>query len=513
MPGEMPLAQPLLSLVAGLGTSSRHNETAMDVQMERYRIRHHRAIVGLVLLGSACSAAPAEPPRPMPPSPDVAAAAAPISAASASPESNDATSCADPATLDTLPWKTEELFDIPKCLEADRRMRRGAALLTDFATVRECIYQKAAADQRDAVDEKLRQFYDGRTPGQPGKHQRFFYFNATRLAALIERNPCLPKEFADEARDALAMVTEFASVSTTEEGEPAKDEVALYLAPKLRFERDRHGPGTEWLADSRFGAKGHFNLTRDTAKKMQQTNSDKRVFSDDAVDVMADASRDVDDFCWTHMPTHAQTAVHQKKLVPTDEAQRDWAEFVMFYVREAAKQCNDPKPDSTRHALYRLGFVLHAVQDLTAHQGRSNEEHSFNAFILFKDPDTAPGAYELGLDVTRRFLTRAVETELKSCISKFATFKGTRLSDQEKKAVLHAEHDLNPLTGLEYVFSAWDYPALKKNNAQASIRWITRQKLPETCATNECSALLDKLFASKPLASTEKRDHCLRRLP
>lgn len=417
--------------------------------------------------------------------------------------------CPETSEADLLPWKTEDLPDNEECRQADSRIRQGAALLKDFNTVRICMLWDATPEQADRFIEQMDTFSGTRI--EPP--QRFFALESKDdLDALSQKAGCLPKEFVEEARADLQTRAELKENIDDSDEQPNK--VVVYIAPKygLGKSKKRHGPGTKWgKLDTHFG-KGHYDMTTEVASTFVLPSSPTKAFSPEAVALMADASQDIDVFCWTRMPPHAQTTVVNDKLVPTKETQEDWARFIMHYVNKAAELCRRDDVTSTRNALYELGFATHAVQDLSAHQGRTNEEHSFESWWK-KDPDKTDGAYQLGQDMTRLFWEKAMTDPLKACAAKFSTYKGGSVPYEEKEKLLGAERDHSLGTQLEYQISWLRYSSLhRKNGDAASVRWLTKEKLPTKCDTESCRVFIKLIFESKPLAPDERRNHCFERI-
>lgn len=390
--------------------------------------------------------------------------------------------------------------------------------MLDFAAVRECLYWNASEDNRATVDEKMRDFYQGKSANAEGTSRRFFQQNKEEVEQLQRENPKLPKEFFDRIAEMFEMEKEFAN-----ETAPDKPmEITIYVAPSLGQARAKNRElNLQWLdPNARFHARDHAKITEQAAKGTLQSAGGPGVFSAAAVEVMKDASVDIDSYCWTHMPTHAQSSVGDSGIITTTpEAQQAWAQFVMHYVRLVGQQCKGSGADDTRNALYRLGFAMHALEDLAAHQGRTNEEHAFSTFVLLRDPDGTTGASQLGVAVAKRFLERAFASELKECIPRFASFQGKPIPSNDKggvlgdgfKGKLNGKRDLNVLTGAAYVLSAFDYPALKRKNPRPNVRWLKTDKLPQSCDAAPCSDLLEMIFKSPEITNPGSYDHCLRK--
>lgn len=400
--------------------------------------------------------------------------------------------CPSAEALAAVPWDPSQLGSDPACLEADQRIRRGAALGSDVGLVLACLASSARDGERE-IPQEVEDFV-GREDGQGQQGGGvLFEVDANSLNDLPQA--CLPKEFVDAARASIA----------ASDGE----RITIYLSPKLGPRDTRFSPGNIWgLPLSLLWGKGHREITAIALKNVKQPGTANLAFSSAAKDLLLDASQDVDLFCWTHMAPHAQSKLAGGLPEETAIAQQNWSEFVMTYLQQVAHDCRQPGQENTQKALYRLGFVLHSVQDLAAHQGRTNEEHAYNAAIEKKDPDETPGAFDLGVDISQRFLNRALAGPLAHCTSAFAGFSGNTpwpfqknrlladLNGPEKKA---PNRDFTAGTYLAYKRSRAQFVPVKEN-PKSRVRWFGTDTLPKTCDSAPCSTLLDLVFNAKPSA-------------
>jgi hypothetical protein len=146
-----------------------------------------------------------------------------------------------------------------------------------------------------------------------------------------------------------------------------------------------------------------------------------------------------------------------------------------------------------KKALYWTGYTVHALQDLAAHRGRTNPEHSYNA-KHGKNPDVDDNAIALAEDLTVRFLTFAIKVRLKECASKFATYKGGALTPLFKVMDLGLRYDNTPASLVEYKESHSLFDRIKTEPG-VSIRWFGGDSPKKTCAADPaCEALLAKVI-------------------
>lgn len=418
-------------------------------------------------------------------------------AATPSPSNGGATPerrCPSAAALASVPWESSQVGDDPVCLEADQRIRRGAALGADVALVLGCL-TGSAKDVADGLSNEVQEFV-GNEDGTGRKGGGvLFEVNEESIANLPE---CLPSEFLDIVRGEIAA------------SEDAK--ATIYLSPAFGLRDTRFSPGDVWgLPLSWIWGRGHREITDEVLKTIKRPGTTNRAFSEPAIGLLADASQDVDLFCWTHMPPHAQSALVDGMPEKTLEAQKQWAEFVMTYVQRAAQACQKPGQDNVRAALYHLGFALHSVQDLAAHQGRTNEEHAYDAIEKdgLGDPDKTKGAFELGKDITGRFVNMALAGPLSHCAEAFANFSGRQPLPHEKNKLLgSAKRDWTLKTFFAYRKSRKQFVPIK-DKPGSRVRWLGADTLPKACDAAPCSTLVDLIFSTKP-ESSGKKDHCVR---
>jgi hypothetical protein len=238
------------------------------------------------------------------------------------------------------------------------------------------------------------------------------------------------------------------------------------------------------------GNRGHSDATRKAAQIAGG-------LSPDAIDILADASQDPDFFQWTVMPAHAQT--EDKAGVPNQteaQAQEATVKWVGKMVHKASDLCKQDDPPSLRLAVYWLGYSLHALEDLAAHRGRTNPEHSFNSKVDLKDPDERPNAFELASDIAATFLDRTLRGPLAGCRTRLATLKAGSISWWTKTSSLGLHRDLSRATEKAYEDSWTMFQAVQAKPG-VRVRWFGGlHEGPRTCGEDpKCQALLDRFLA------------------
>jgi hypothetical protein len=196
------------------------------------------------------------------------------------------------------------------------------------------------------------------------------------------------------------------------------------------------------------GKAGHYEIT---ARALQ---TDSGAWSAKAVEIMTDAARDADFFEWRTAAAHAQTANDDAGLISQgrDIAQRELAQWMQKYLEQAGQAC---AAGSSRQALYLLGYVLHAVQDLAFHEGITNAEHSYRDNILDEQVDTGQRydeKFRLTVQASKQLLTAfSAPASRAQCLPAMMNWKGGgALSSAGKRALLSRSRDFTVLQYFAY---------------------------------------------------------------
>jgi hypothetical protein len=140
---------------------------------------------------------------------------------------------------------------------------------------------------------------------------------------------------------------------------------------------------------------GHYEVTQEAAEWFG--------FSSAAVSVLRDAAQDPDFYDWYAPEAHAQTpnAVDYLDGAPRDATvAAAITKFVDVAAGRYARVREHLANDDVRTALYWLGYLLHGVQDLAPHAGRTNAEYAAGP----EDPDADPRNIDLARHYTYRLL-------------------------------------------------------------------------------------------------------------
>lgn len=157
------------------------------------------------------------------------------------------------------------------------------------------------------------------------------------------------------------------------------------------------------------GEDGHYEITLKQASDLG--------WPLDAAKYLAKASRDADTYEWNSPAAHAQThnvpidGVRPGKVADGIKA---FGAKLADYRTKVASACKDNKPE---RALYVLGYMLHAVQDLSTHAGQTNAEHSWRS-LVGDNPDASSQSVTRAHTFTRKVLETAVPPSCEAAMKK-----------------------------------------------------------------------------------------------
>ncbi len=185
----------------------------------------------------------------------------------------------------------------------------------------------------------------------------------------------------------------------------------------------------------RIGQKnGHPQITRAALRRLAlEQVPGFAEFTPSAIDLLADASQDPDFYEWEHPEAHAQTGNAPDASPTAFDWQERWQKWMQTQLARSRQAADS---GDAKQALYFLGYALHGVEDLATHQGRTNAEHSYQAFLLRKDPDEDDAAIERAVDYAARFL-RLIPSKYGNAWKEIPKSSGpSRMDKEEKQAIL-----------------------------------------------------------------------------
>lgn len=200
---------------------------------------------------------------------------------------------------------------------------------------------------------------------------------------------------------------------------------------------------------------GHYDITTEILKSF--------IFSKDAVSVASDAAQDPDFYEWSNPRAHAQTDNDSQGRTneTSDAAKSQYINWVKLIIN---KFFSSTLPS---YKLFYLGYVLHGIQDLAAHQGVTNAQHSYESYIypgIDKDCDHLPENRDVAKTYTTRFLEQ-LEKRDSVVFNKFKTYSGdSTVSYIYKCKLLNKRNwDLTPSAYREYKGLAPKYDKIKSS--------------------------------------------------
>jgi hypothetical protein len=225
---------------------------------------------------------------------------------------------------------------------------------------------------------------------------------------------------------------------------------------------------------------GHIDVTKRVLAKEFK-------FYYEAQTIAADASKDPDFYAWPEDAAHAQTPAGESGRVEENnvgrgkQAIQTFANWLSNGVKNVKTYCDRNEP---KYALYALGYTLHAVQDLAAHNGRTFAEHSWNSYCSNAecdssrphstkegDPDDDEDNISLAEIYSTQFLSavRAVINE--DCWTKMKAYDGPQLSWSEKRSTFGLKWSLSLAAYLKYKEARFAF-ARSNMGPEYRVRWL-----------------------------------------
>lgn len=373
-----------------------------------------------------------------------------------------------------LPWTAADVGEEEECKTADANLRSGAAFEDDYWFAVVCVTSHFSEEGPEKVERFAREARDFRH----AQEKRFIAIEGSDTKARLE---AMDKVLAHVAPERAAQMKK-------ELSHYAGDKIPLYVTGLYRADLDSgawRGVCVPWS-----GENGHYEATKGA---LEQLSGRGKAFSPDAVEIVADASQDPDLFAWTDMAAHGQTPFSSDSA-GVAAAQTKWVEFVRRYISKAGEKCENNAEESVREALYWTGYALHAIEDVAPHRGRTNEEHSYNAYVEHKNPDVEGAAFKLAEDMAAKFLETMLDTKLSKCMPHFAQYKGRQLSYVDKVKGFNLALELTPVEYLKYRASHKLFAEIKDTNG-SRVRWFGGLAVPQKCSDDpQCEQLWQRVI-------------------
>ncbi len=228
---------------------------------------------------------------------------------------------------------------------------------------------------------------------------------------------------------------------------------------------------------------GHYQITRSGTQTYGPDYSD--AFSNAAIELMQDASRDADFFEWKHPQAHAQSPNGNDGLLSGTQvkAKADYIQWERDVLRKIDDLCAS---NEVRSALYWTGYALHGIQDLAFHRGISNAEHAWRDYgravtgehgvdtsFLFNDKKALA---EYGTkEFLRRLRGRLTGRNEIDCWNRMRQSSPRPLTASEKKTLHGGEPDisLDELLRYHHLAEVVDAAGAGQGSVLINPQWVT----------------------------------------
>lgn len=209
---------------------------------------------------------------------------------------------------------------------------------------------------------------------------------------------------------------------------------------------------------------GHLELTTEILQSLG--------FSSDAISVVCDAAQDPDFYEWDHPCAHAQTSNNDNG--ETNETPDNAINSYLEWLQGRINMIYPAAEESLDYGLFFLGYALHGIQDLAAHQGVTNAQHSYETYINPGsggiDCDHNDGNRKVAKEYTTQFLQGLESknpdlfTKMKKYDAGFSIFD-PKVSKATKCQLLKVKDwDFSVSAYMAYKGLAEKYKLVKENN-------------------------------------------------
>lgn len=241
--------------------------------------------------------------------------------------------------------------------------------------------------------------------------------------------------------------------------------------------------GAYSLLSFNVNVRGHFEITENVLRDLRKKKeSGFESTTNDAIGVLRDAAQDADFYEWDNPAAHGQTGNADDGSPITGNWQEKW---VMWNKAQVDLIQKAARAEDMQRALYHVGYLLHSVEDLACHHGRTNAEHSYQHF----NEDHNPDEDEASLDAAEshaQIVLRSLRKTLAAHWVKMMTFRGELPSKADKERWHGHGWDFGPRPYWKYRGLSSKFGAASPTIRQKySIRW---------CAPKECESLVRTVF-------------------
>lgn len=233
---------------------------------------------------------------------------------------------------------------------------------------------------------------------------------------------------------------------------------------KIKYERDLEKYLSERaekvkIRDTRFASggwlsgvtgPGHYEITSEVLKEFG--------FSENSIPVLGDTSQDPDFYDWDTPMAHAQRS-NSSDGSPKESMEKAIDNYIGWIENLHSKML---RTNNTRKGLLYLGYILHGIEDLAAHQGLTNAEHAYLTYKMEgQDPDSNEVSKGRAKGFCRRYI-KLLDEKYSQNIAGLKSYDGGGISFIEKSIFLKKSGwDLSLEGYLEYRKLADKYEALK----------------------------------------------------
>lgn len=195
----------------------------------------------------------------------------------------------------------------------------------------------------------------------------------------------------------------------------------------------------------------------------------KQGFSDIVTSIVSEASKWPDSYRWTNHASHAQSPSGSDGL-PHDikQAQNDCSGLLREYI----ETIRNSEPNER---LVWLGFALHLVQDLAVHQGRTKNEHAWNALLWFPNPDWSLNGLRQGAKYIQHLIQHIEKTFPTEEYQKLRAGIGVRSLLESERTSLLGPRNYSRRSLIGFIPVGLRYPFIQDKSKRA--RWDTEQVL------------------------------------